>query len=295
MRIRQALRTLLNRLPFVGDIRLIKHELLRLSNEVRLLQTNSAIALKDFQLEDHPRYGDPQRLLRYAAQVCSQNGEDGMICEIFRRIQMASRVFVEVGVGDGSENNTAFLLSQGWRGFWIDGNGDFLRNIERRDDLNGGCISGMAAFVTKENITPLFLQLGIPAEFDLLSLDIDQNTLHIWEALQGFRPRVVIVEYNASIPPDVDWKVNYAPDRTSDGSHNFGGSLKAFEILGRRLGYSLVGCDFMGINAFFVRDDLVGDSFAKPRSAENHYEPPRYSLVHRRGHPTSILDRSGDA
>jgi hypothetical protein len=82
-------------------------------------------------------------------------------------------------------------------------------------------------------------------EFDLLSLDIDQNTYYAWAWLGGYRPRAVVIEYNASIPPDVDWKWalqswtgrGTAPTIT-------GRSLKAYELLGRRLGYSLVGCDF---------------------------------------------------
>ena len=51
------------------------------------------------------------------------------------------------------------------------------------------------------------------------------------------------MEYNASLPADVEWKVHYDAKRMWDGSHNFGASLKAFETLGRRLGYSLVGCE----------------------------------------------------
>ena len=163
----------------------------------------------DFDLRDHPRYGDPRRLLRYQAQVCSQNGEDGIIHEIFRRIGAGTRIFAEVGVGDGSENNTAFLLSQGWTGFWIDGSSAFIRALENREDLRKDCLKYLVAFATRENISALCEQLGVPKEFDLLSLDVDQNTYYVWEALRGFRPRVVVVEYNSAIPPDVDWKTCY--------------------------------------------------------------------------------------
>jgi len=63
------------------------------------------------------------------------------------------------------------------------------------------------------------------------------------------------------------------------------------ELLGRERGYSLVGCDFCGVNAFFVRDDLLGDKFEAPFTAENHYEPPRFALSQlRRGHAPTILD-----
>jgi len=34
----------------------------------------------------------------------SQNGEDGVIAEIMRRIEPRSRTFVEIGAGDGREN-----------------------------------------------------------------------------------------------------------------------------------------------------------------------------------------------
>lgn len=282
--VKRFLGNLYRRLPVIRELQAI-------ARSVEQLRTGEVIRLLDFELRDHPRYGDPKRLHRYSAHVCSQSGEDGMIREIFRRIGETNRVFAEVGVGDGRENNTAFLLSQGWTGFWIDGSRAVLDVLRRRTDLQSDCIRCRVAFASKENIAGLFGQLGVPNEFDLLSLDIDQNTYHVWDGLRAFRPRVVVVEYNASLPPDVDWTSHYRPSRTWDGSLNFGASLKAFERLGRERGYSLVGCDFIGANAFFVRNDLLGDKFAEPFTAENHYEPPRYSMIHRRGHPPAILDR----
>jgi len=249
------------------------------------------IRFLDFDLANHPRYGDPKRLLRYAFQVCSQNGEDGMIHEIYKRIGATTKTFVEIGVGSGDENNTAFLLSQGWRGFWMDGNPEFLSNIDARGWLTNGSIKGRQAFVTKENVCSLLDELGTPTEVDLLSIDVDQNTYYIWESLARFRPRVVVVEYNSVLPPDVEWIVDYGPTTTWDGSHNFGASLKSFELLGRRLGYYLVGCDFLGTNAFFVREDLCGEKFCMPFSAENHYEPPRFGALCRRSHPARALDK----
>lgn len=146
----------------------------------------------------------------------------------------------------------------------------------------------------QENIVPIFSELGIPKEFDLLSIDVDQNTYYIWEALADYSPRLVVVEYNAAIPPDVDWKVTYS-NRFWDGSKNFGACLKAFELLGARLGYCLVGCNFVGSNAFFVRNDLVRDQFVAPYTAENHYEPPRYSYILKHKIPPTILDiREGE-
>jgi len=296
---KKLLKGVYSRIPGIRELLQISESANETRNLVRRMsislgQLNAAESLRlfDLELERHPRYADPRRLLRYAFAVCSQNGEDGIIREIFRRIGPGDRIFAEIGVGDGTENNTAFLLSQGWRGFWIDGDRSFLKTIERAANLQDGCLKSSVTFVSRENIAGLFEALGVPKQFDLLSLDIDQNTYYIWEGLTGFRPRVVVIEYNASIPPDVEWRVQYDARRTWDGTHNYGASLKALELLGRKLGYCLVGCDFNGVNAFFVRDDLVADRFAGPFTSENQYEPPRYFLRQRRGHPGAILDRS---
>lgn len=244
------------------------------------------------QLMQDPRYQQPKRLQRFERQVFSQNGEDGIIQEIFNRIGAASQCFLEIGIGDGRETNTTWLLQKGWRGVWIEGDRnatqratrEFARHLSDRRLVLG------TAFVTAENIAGLLDRAQFPGEFDLVSLDIDRNTFHLWQALGKLKPRVVVVEYNASIPPEQDWRVEYVPDRTWNGTNYYGASLKAFETLGKELGYCLVGCETAGANAFFVRQDLVGDHFADPFTSENHYEPPRYFLMRTVGHPRGFDD-----
>src|SRR4029077_19911784 len=56
-------------------------------------------------------------LLAWGAKHWSQNDEDGLIEEIVRRVRGdAPGAFLELGVGDGTENNTLNLLAKGWRG-----------------------------------------------------------------------------------------------------------------------------------------------------------------------------------
>lgn len=137
----------------------------------------------------------------------------------------------------------------------------------------------------------LLAQLEVKSEFDLLSLDIDRNTYFVWAALEKFRPRVVVIEYNATFPPDVAWTVDYDAERGWNETMYQGASLKSLEILGRKMGYALVGCDLHGVNAFFVREDLCAEHFATPFTAENHFEPARYWLIRREGHPRCFDDR----
>ena len=142
------------------------------------------------------------------------------------------------GGWDGCENNTAFLLSQGWTGFWVDGCNNFLRALENREDLQKDCLKYLVSIVSRENIAG-YSSNSVRHEFSMLSLDIDQNTYYAWKGLRSVRPRVVVAEYNGAIPPDIDWKVRYRSNRIWNGTQNFGASLKAFEILGRQFGYSL--------------------------------------------------------
>lgn len=275
------------RLPGVRESKALQQEITRIGG---LLSNGLAYQTYEQLLAANPRHADPKRLAKYGVSVNSQNGEDGMINEIFRRIGRESRVFVEIGVGDGLENNSAFLLAQGWRGYWIDGDGRFVDVVAPALAGREDRLQWRVRFVDRENVGGILAEMAVPQEFDLLSLDVDQNTLFVWEGLRTYRPRVVVVEYNAAIPADVDWRVRYGKDRVWDGSQNYGASLKAFETLGAELGYRLVGCDFNGVNAFFVRSDLAGGHFAEPFTAENHYEPARFLLLHRASHRRALLD-----
>ena len=289
--LKQLVSKMYKRLPVVRELCQIRDAILQLCALQEGLRVNQEIHLFDFEFDRHPRYQDPMRLPRYQRQVSSQNGEDGILQEIFRRVGTTNRIFAEVGVGDGCENNTAFLLSLGWNGFWVDGSDGFLGAIEKQKSIDESCLKSLVATITRENIQACFEKLGVPEEFDLLSLDIDQNTYYAWEGLRSFSPRVVVVEYNGSVPANIDWKVVYDPDRQWDGTKNFGASLKALENLGGRLGYRLVGCDFCGVNAFFVRHDLANDRFLAPFTSENHFEPKRHFINFRRGHSSAVLDR----
>jgi hypothetical protein len=288
----------IRKLPVLKELVEIKQSM---NHTLSLLQGMAALQrtelLRDLEtyvqnLLASERYADPRRLNRYEAQVFSQNGEDGIIAEIFRRIGVTDCRFVEVGVEDGLESNTTYLLSQGWSGTWLEMDEAALQRaaVNFRGPLAEQRLKIVRSFVTAENLAGTLQEAGIPREFDLLSLDIDRNTYHVWNSLREFSPRVVVVEYNASILPKDLWVVEYAPEKQWNGTAYFGASLKSFQLLGEALGYCLVGCDLHGINAFFVRRDLVGEHFFAPFTAENHYEPPRYWLIRRSGHPRCFMD-----
>ena len=225
-----------------------------------------------------PRHADPRRLLRYGFKIYAQNDEDGIIQEIFRRIGATSRTFVEFGVESGVECNSVKLLVEGWRGLWIEATREHAENIRRRfaPFIADGRLKVLQRLVSAENIDALMAEGGSAGEIDLLGIDIDYNDYWVWKAVTAVRPRVVVIEYNASLRPPLSLTVPYDPQGKWDGSNYYGASLEALVRLGAEKGYRIVGCSIAGVNAFFVGADLCGNKFLEPATAAEHYEPPRH-------------------
>jgi hypothetical protein len=233
-------------------------------------------------IAETPRFKDPLRLLFSSYKVFSQNQEDGMIAEVFRRIGTSSRRFIEIGIEDGLECNSTFLLMQGWTGTWIEGSKQSADKA--RLAFTSYPVQVLNQYVTTANADDLIAKLAGKEELDLLSIDTDTIDYWLWQAIKTTKPRLVMIEYNATWPPFIRKTVAYDSHMVWNGTNFFGASLGALEALGREKGYCLVGCSLAGVNAFFIRDDLVGDKFCAPFTAENHYEPPRYDLGGSFGH-----------
>ena len=235
-----------------------------------------------------PRYADPKRLIHHGFRVYSQGDEDGIIQEIFKRIGVQDRTFIEFGVANGNECNTAKLLLEGWRGLWIEGSPELADSIRRTlGSFLGekGPLKFKKAIVNAQNVNDLFASAGLTGEIDLLSIDIDYNDYWVWKAVDSVRPRVVVIEYNAIFRPPMSLTVPYDANKSWDGTSYGGASLEALVRLGRSKGYRIVGCSFSGVNAFFVRDDLCGEHFIEPATSDEHYEPVRYYFAAQSGHP----------
>ena len=252
-----------------------------------------ACAIELFRAQElaRSRHADPLRLTRYGYKVYSQNDEDGIIAEIFNRIGVTNRSFVEFGVESGLECNSLWLLIQGWSGLWLEANEALCKKINNSHYcwIKNNSLTLRNGFLTAENINDMIAPIYTNREIDILSIDVDYNDYWIWKAITIVNPRVVIIEYNATWAPPAALTVPYAPDSRWNGSNYFGASLSALSKLGNEKGYDLVGCCLAGVNAFFVRKDLAKGKFLKPGSAEDHYEPARYFLGSlAAGHPLGV-------
>ena len=190
----------------------------------------------------------------HEARMYSQSGEDGSLARLFDRIGVTNRFFVEFGAKDGVDlSNTANLrLHRGWTGLLMDGDpadrcpGVFALPADET------AARVRAEIVTRENINELLTRYGVPNNFDLLSIDIDGNDYWVWKALESYRPRVVLIEYNIFFHLEERKTIPYDPAHVWDESAFHGASLAALRELGREKGYELVYTDSYAPNAFFV-------------------------------------------
>ena len=242
-------------------------------------------------LYNNEKYTKTERLNKFEFQAFSQFGEDGIIDEIFNRIGFTNKFFVEFGVETGIETNSTYLLFNGWSGLWIDGSDSNINIIKSnfKKSIETGKLNTLQSFITAENIESLFEKSKVPLEFDLLSIDIDRNDYYVWEAIKNYKPRVVVIEYNSIFRPNCRFVVPYDSNAIWDGTSNTSSSIESLCELGEKKGYKLVGCSFAGVNAFFVREDLIDNKFFGPFTSDNFYESPKYFLYHVPGHPRKVI------
>ena len=155
--------------------------------------------------------------------------------EIFKRLNnLKSGFFLELGVGDGTENNTLILLSLGWKGVWVGGSDLAFETSSSKK------LKFYKNWITVENILSI-VNKGLNhlkvKELDLISVDLDGNDFHIVEKIlnSGFFPKVFILEYNAKFPPPVEFKINYNPEHQWKNDDYFGTSLESWNSLLKNL------------------------------------------------------------
>ena len=217
--------------------------------------------------------GCPAPLASYELCCFSQHGEDGVIAEILRRIGITEASFVEFGVESGREGNCVFLADVlGWQGLFIEPDETFYASLQRKY-ASTPRVRTLQAAVTPDNVEALFAQGAVGREPDVASIDVDGADYWIWAEIRAYRPRVVVIEYNASLP--AGRKLVQPREHTGgwQGTDYFGASLDALIELGGRLGYRLVHTDLAAANAFFVRDDLAADRFPALDEVARRTEP----------------------
>jgi hypothetical protein len=196
--------------------------------------------------------------------VFSQFGDDGIIQWLVNNLDFPHKTFIEFGVEDYRESNTRFLMmNDNWSGLVMDGSPENIECIRNSEYFWKYELLAKAAFIDRENINELIGTARFEKEVGILHIDLDGIDYWIWKEITGISPIVVILEYTSYFGIDRAITVPYDKcfNRTNAHYSNLyaGASLRAMYQLSMEKGYSFVGCNSAGNNAYFVRTDKLND------------------------------------
>lgn len=245
------------------------------------------------------------RLCKHGFKVYSQEDQDGILQYLCEQLKIEKGIFAEFGAGEGETNSTHYLLLKGFKGCWIECNEEHIKKIkahyiEKENKNSKNRLMIIHSMITPENINQLlnlYLEKIQEKEFDILVCDTDWHDYYLFEALE-LKPKIIVIEYNASIPRDISLVVPKDEPYGWRGDNYFGASFKALYSVGRKKGYTLIGCNSSGIDMFFVRNDLI-DKFSsnsylgdvklyKYDQWKYLYEYPQYELCFSKGHESKL-------
>ncbi|HEY4799646.1 MAG TPA: hypothetical protein VII99_11260, partial [Bacteroidia bacterium] len=147
-------------------------------------------------------------LSSFEYNVKSQFGEDGVIDEIFKRIKNQDKICVEFGAWDGEHLSNTWNLwhNLGWSSYLIECDKEKFDTLEKSIAAFPK-VKAINAFVMPEgenSLDNILSKTNIPKNFDLLSIDIDGDDYYVFENLNSYRPKAVIVEFNPTVPPHLE-------------------------------------------------------------------------------------------
>lgn len=218
----------------------------------------------------------------------SQNGEDGILDVLRKQLRVSNRYFIEIGVSDGIENNSAWLVvAEKYGGIMIEGNKKLAARAKRMvagHSVGGECYN---MFVTRDNVQELKL-LAFYHDPDVFSLDIDGNDYYIAQAILdgGFKPKIFVVEYNSVFGPKQSLTVEYRDDFSFTSAHSsqlyYGVAISGWRNFFESHGYRFVTVDRNGVNAFFVDPAHFDQDFLNGVEsldfAENRYQYRKFKV-----------------
>lgn len=187
------------------------------------------------------------------ARADSQNDEAQVIDRLVERFDVP-QCFIEFGFG-GWEFNCA-KLAYSWDGLLLDGDS---YNVRIARTIFPRRVEARKIWITLDTLDEV-LRYAEQRAIGILSMDVDGNDYWFLEKLIAIRPAIIVVEYNSTLgsrPIAIPYDPNFYY-RNFDTIYYYGASLSAFAHLARKNGYSLIEVQEAGINAFFVRDDLLG-------------------------------------
>lgn len=179
-------------------------------------------------------------LSEYKKNFFSQNGEDGIIIELLKRIDLKKNYqkwCCEFGAWDGIHGSNTFNLvkNYNYNAVYIEGNSKRFKDlVETKKKFSK--IRAFNYYVnwkkkSSHSLDKILKKTKITKNFEILSIDIDSYDLAVWKSLVNYQPKIVVIEVNSGIKPGV-FQIHSKKKK--------GNSFTATVTYAKKIGYELV-------------------------------------------------------
>lgn len=198
----------------------------------------------------------PFTITRHRFPLKSQTATDGLVIQLLKSLPELSRTFVEIGCGRSGGNASILAEDLGWSGLMVDASEVSTTTLANRLSHVPG-LKVVNSFVTPENINSLLQDNGFDGDVDILSIDIDSYDYWVLKAMDACRPKILCMEFNPVLGNEEALVVPQGSMNDSTPKDYRGASIRAISELAATKGYRPVVGDDNGVNAFFLREDVL--------------------------------------
>lgn len=196
-----------------------------------------------------------ENLSDYGYDVTSQAGEDGIIKEIFKRLEIKTGTFCEFGSHDGIFLcNTKELADNGWTGLYIEAGKEYGKCVENWK--HNKKIKVLKAYVGEKNAMgksskvmeksfDTICKKHFDHDLDFLVIDVDGGDYEIMRGIKKYLPKVLMIECNPVRHPLDETYYGYVIGDVQE-------SLTVMNKLGEKMGYKML-CWTQ--NIFFIKEE----------------------------------------
>lgn len=205
--------------------------------------------------------------------VFSQFGEDKVIEEVLSTLKSRTSLdkwACEFGAWDGLNlSNTAnLIINFGYSAVLIEANSIKFQDLKQNmQPYPVECINAFVNLEGANTLDNLLSKTDIPTDFDVLSIDIDGADYWILEGLKKYAPKVIVIEFNPTIPKEIEF-IN-----ARDMSRNQGSSLRSLAKLAESKNYKVVGITIC--NIILIKNEYK-DAFSEKIITLDNLPDPAY-------------------
>jgi hypothetical protein len=186
--------------------------------------------------------------LKYARNIYSQNGEDGIIEKILGDLGITDGNVIEFGAWDGLYISNIYRLWKygNFNGILIEGDKE---KADKFSDSQGKA-KMFNYFISPDrgdenSIDNVLDKIGIDGDIALMSIDIDSCDYYVMESMEKYKPAIIIIETSNGFGYEAIHK-----------SYDSGCSMRAVWELAEEKNYTMVAYT---ANAILVRNDLLNN------------------------------------